>query len=188
MLSDNFMWFPQASGSQISGETTDQYFAGKGASELNSFTFNIASEETTEAKTAGKSAGKAKFGLFTVEKKVDTASVPLYKACCQATIFPSIMVAVRKAGGDHLLFMQYVFRYNQVTSVAWSGANGTERPGETIIFSFKAMGVQYISQTARGGQGQFIQQWSWNAVNQGVPGLIIPGIEGPPDFLPGIPG
>jgi type VI protein secretion system component Hcp len=184
MLSDNFIWFPQDSGSLIQGETTDSYFSSKGASELSTFTFNISGDETTEAKSAGASSGKAKFGSFTVEKVVDSASVPLYKACCQATVFPSIMVAVRKSGGDQLMFMQYIFRYNQVTGVTWSGGSGTERPKETLVFIFKAMGVQYIPQ---GPDGRELtkQQWSWNTSNQGAPGLTISGIEGPPAFLSG---
>jgi type VI protein secretion system component Hcp len=186
MLSDNFMWFPQDSGSQIQGETTDLYFANKGAFELSSFTFNLSGNEATEAKTAGTASGKAKFGSFTVEKVVDSASVPLYKACCQATVFPSIMLAVRKAGGDQLIFMQYIFRYNQLTGVTWNGGSGSERPKETIVFTFKAMGVQYIPQLASGREGTK-QQWSWNTTNQGAPGLTISGIEAPPDFLAGTP-
>ncbi|MEI9970652.1 MAG: type VI secretion system tube protein Hcp [Ignavibacteriota bacterium] len=78
----------------------------KGAFELSSFKFNIAGEEATEARSAGASSGKAKFGSFTVDKVIDTASVPLYKACCQATIFPSIMLAVRKSGGSNLIYLQ----------------------------------------------------------------------------------
>ena len=87
MLSDNFMWFPQDSGSLIQGETTDSYFSKKGACEVSTFTFKISGDEATEAKTAGTASGKAKFGTFTVEKAVDSASVPLYKAVCQATVF-----------------------------------------------------------------------------------------------------
>src|SRR5580698_5318371 len=141
MLSDNFIWFPQGGTSAITGETTDQFFATKGASELASFTFTVSGDEATEQKSgAGTASGKAKFGEFTVEKVVDSASVALYKACCQATIFPTIMIAIRKAGGDQLMFLQYIFRYNQVTSVTWSGGTGQERPKETLKFIFKAMG------------------------------------------------
>jgi type VI protein secretion system component Hcp len=186
MLSDNFIWFPGGGTSLITGETTDSYFSTLGACELSSFSFNIKGDEATEAKTAGTASGKAKFGAFTVEKVADTASVPLYKACCQATVFPTIMLAVRKAGGDQLIFMQYIFRYNQVTGVTWNGGSGQERTKETITFIFKAMGVQYIPQLASGREGTK-QQWSWNTTNQGSPGLIISGIEAPPDFLAGTP-
>jgi type VI secretion system secreted protein Hcp len=184
MASDNFMWFPQDGGSQIQGETTDQYFSKKGAFEVSTFRFTLEGDETTEARTSGASSGKAKFGSFTVEKKVDSASVPLYKACCQATIFPSIMLAVRMSGGSSLLYLQYIFRYNQVVGVAWEGGSEEDRAKETITFIFKAMGVQYIPQGADGRE-LTKQQWSWNTSNQGSPGLNISGIDGPPSFLSG---
>ncbi len=184
MLSDNFLWFPQDSGSLIQGETNDSYFSKLGACELTNFTFNISGDEATEARGSAASSGKAKFGSFTVSKVVDTASVPLYKACCQATIFPSIMLAIRKSGGSNLLYMQYIFRYNQVTGVTWSGGSGNERPTESVTFIFKAMGVQYIPQTAEGREGTK-QMWSWNTSDQGSASLIITGIEPPPRFLSG---
>jgi len=183
MLSDNFMWFPQESGSQILGETNDQYFAKWGAFELAKFKFDIKGDEATEQEGAGNS-GKAKFGTFTVDKVVDSASVPLYKALCRATIFPSIMLAVRKAGGSNLLFMQYIFRYNQVVAVNWEGGSGDERQRETVTFIFKAMGVQYIPQTPDGREGTK-QYWSWNTADQGCSSLEIEGIEKPPKFLSG---
>lgn len=182
--SDNFMWFPQDSGSQISGETTDYFFSTKGAFEVSRFRFNIEGEEATEQKSAGAASGKAKFGSFTVEKWVDSASIPLYKACCQATIFPSIMLAVRMSGGNNLIYLQYVFRYNQITGVDWEGGSGEDRPTESVTFIFKAMGMQYIPQTAAGGEGTK-QYWSWNTANQGSPGLNIQGIDPAPPFLPG---
>jgi type VI protein secretion system component Hcp len=184
MLSDNFMWFPQDGGSAISGETSDQYFKQKNAFELKTYSFNISGDETTEAKSAGASSGKAKFGSFTVEKVVDSASVPLYKACCQATVFPSIMLASRKAGGSNLLYLQYIFRYNQVTGVTWNGGSGEERPTETVTFIFKAMGLQYIPQGADGREGTK-QQWSWSTADQGGCTLTITGIEAAPKFLSG---
>lgn len=183
MIGDNFMWFPDKTGSKILGETTDDVFAKKNAFELLSFTFTMTCEETTEGKgSSGASAGKAKFGQFTIEKTVDTASVPLYKACSMGTVFPTIMLAVRKAGGSHLLYLQYIFRYNQVTGITWSGGAGSEAPKETMTFSFKAMGVQYIRQQADGREGNK-QQWAWNTAEQGGCTLDIKGIEPAPSFL-----
>lgn len=185
MTGDNFMWFPEKSGTQIFGETTDDWFAKKKAFEVGSFTFNMSASEATEGKgAAGSSAGKAKFGSFSIEKEVDSASVPLYKACSMGTIFPSIMLAVREAGGSHLMYLQYIFRYNQVTGITWSGGSGNSRPKETMVFTFKAMGVQYIQQLANGREGSK-QQWSWNTAEQGGCTLDIKGIEPAPNFLPG---
>jgi type VI protein secretion system component Hcp len=185
MTGDNFMWFPEKSGSQIHGETTDDWFSKKKAFELINFSFNMTAAEATEGKgAAGSSAGKAKFGAFTIDKAVDSASVPLYKACSMGTVFPTIMLAIRKVGGSPLLYLQYIFRYNQVTGITWNGGSGTERPKETLTFSFKAMGVQYIQQMADGREGNK-QQWSWNTSDQGGCTLDIKGIEPAPNFLSG---
>ncbi|HUB80512.1 MAG TPA: type VI secretion system tube protein Hcp [Bryobacteraceae bacterium] len=182
------MWFPGNGEPLLKGETSDQYFLQLGAFEVKKFKFDIKGDESTEQKGPGNS-GKAKFGDFTIEKVVDTASIPLYKALCRATIFPSIMLAVRKAGGSNLLFLQYIFRYNQITSIDWEGGTGTERPSESVTFSFKAMGVQYIAQSPSGGkQPGPPQTWSWNIADQGSPSLEVDGLDGAaPAFLKGIP-
>lgn len=181
MLSDNFMWI--GDGTQVTGETNDDFFCELGAFELIDFKFDITADDTTESSGSGASAGKAKFGKFEVNKSMDSASVPLYKACCSATIFPSIMVAVRKAGGDHLIYLQYIFRYNQITSLTWAGGTGAERPKETLQITFKGMGIQYIAQLPDGRPDR-PQYWAWNTANQGAPSLNIPGIAPPPAYLP----
>jgi len=184
MTGDNFMWFPEKSGAQIQGETSDDWFSKRNAFEVLTFSFNMSSAESTEGKSSGSGSGKAKFGSFSVDKVVDSASVPLYKACSQGTVFPTIMLAIRKVGGSPLLYLQYIFRYNQVTGITWSGGSGQERPKEKMVFSFKAMGVQYIQQKADGREGNK-QQWSWNTADQGGCTLDIKGIEPAPNFLPG---
>ena len=185
MIGDNFMWFPEKTGSQIHGETTDEWFSKKNAFEVSEFDFQVNSSEATEGVSAkGSAAGKAKFGAITVEKVVDAASVPLYKACSKGTIFPSAMLAIRAPGGSHLLYLQYIFRYNQITGITWSGGGGDKRPKEKLTFTFKAMGVQYIQQHADGREGTK-QTWSWNTVDQGVSSLDIEGIDGPPSYEAG---
>ena len=55
MLSDNFMWIPEKSGSQISGETQDSYFLTKNAFEVSKFSFKISGSETAEGQGGGSS-------------------------------------------------------------------------------------------------------------------------------------
>jgi type VI secretion system secreted protein Hcp len=196
MVSDNFMWIPD--GQEVVGETTDQFFQTKGAFELTKFSFKISASDTTEAKGGGgagagagggASKGKAKFGTFSIDKWVDLASASLYQACCQATIFPSICLAVVKTGGDPLIYMQYLFRYNQITGIDWDGGTGQERPKETITFSFKAMGMQYVPQLTTGGAGvNKAKQWSWNTADQTSFITTMTGIANAPAYLaPTIP-
>ncbi len=189
MIGDNFMWFPEKSGgAKVEGETADTFFAHKKAFELRKFQFTMDNKDAVDAGSKGSAAGRAKFQEFEIEKDIDAASVPLYKACSLGTLIPTIMLAVRKAGGSSLLYVQYIFRYAHVTGITWGA--GDSLPTERMTFSFKAMGFQYITQTADGGVGRR-QSWSWNTATQndkqGSPSLDIAGIESAPDFLPGQP-
>ena len=183
MVGDNFMWFVSKSGAPVSGETTDETFKKLKGFELTNFTFTMSGEEATEGKAStSSSAGKAKFGRITIDKSVDTATVSLYKACSMGTVFPTIMMGIRRVGGNQLLYLQYIFRYNQVTAVTWSGGSGVERAKESVTISFKAMAMQYIAQSADGSPIS-TQQWAWNTTDQGTSTLDIKGIEPAPDFL-----
>ena len=191
MAADNFLWFPAAAtggllsgkATQPEGETTDNWFSKKKALEVLSFGFGVSQAETSGSGSTGASAGKAKFEEFTIEKYVDLASVPLYNACTAGAHFPSIMLAVRKAGGTNLLYLQYIFRMVFVTGINWSGGGGEEAPKETIKFKFGAMGIQYIQQTASGGEGTKIQGLWSTTTNK--PSLEVPGLSAAPSFLDG---
>jgi type VI secretion system secreted protein Hcp len=191
MIGDNFMWFPEKSGSKVEGETSDSFFSRKRAFELINFRFTMDNKEAVDSGAGkGSAAGKAKFQEFEIDKEVDSASIPLYKACSLGTLIPTIMMASRKAGGSGLIYLQYIFRYNHVTGITWSGGTGNASATEKLTFAFKAMGVQYISQKPDGSEGRR-QAWSWNTAVQndrpGSPTLEIEGVESAPDFLPGHP-
>lgn len=193
MLGDNFMWFPEKSGSKVEGESTDSFFAHKKAFEIRTFSFGMDNKDSVDSgagKSSNSGGGKAKFQEFTINKRVDSASVPLYKACSLGTLFPNVMLAIRRSEGSGLIYLQYIFRYVHVTGITWEGGGGEDLASETMSFSFKAMGVQYIATKADGTQGRR-QSWSWNTVTQndksGSPSLDIDGIESPPEFLPGQP-
>jgi type VI secretion system secreted protein Hcp len=190
MAADNFLWFPDAAtggawvkgkATKPEGETTDDRFKDKKALEILSFSFGVSQAETTGSGTTGASAGKAKFEEFTIEKYVDQASAPLYNACTGGAHFPSVVLAIRKAGGDPLLYLQYIFRQVFVTNIAWSGGGGEEGFKETIKFKFGAMGIQYIQQKPDGTQGtKMSAAWSTtsNTASLNVPGLTVP----PPNY------
>src|SRR5580698_7009923 len=114
MACDNFLWFPAAAtGGLLSAaatkpqeEWTDKWFSTKGAMECLSLTFGVGQAETTSSGSTGASAGKAKFEEFQIEKFVDLASVPIFNACAAGAHFPSVMLAIRKAGGSNLIYLQ----------------------------------------------------------------------------------
>ena len=189
MACDNFLWFPEpatggllkAGSDQPKGETTDKWFMPMNALELQSISFGVSQAETTGSASTGAAAGKAKFEEFTVEKFVDLASVPLYVACCAGAHYPSVMLAIRKAGGSNLIYVQYIFRRVFVTGINWSGGGGEEAPKETIKFRYGAMGIQYVKQLSTGAGDKPIQAL-WSAVNN-KPTLDVAGLGGPPQFI-----
>jgi type VI secretion system secreted protein Hcp len=191
MAADNFLWFPDAAtgglltgkANKPEGETTDTWFSKKKALEILSVGFGVSQAETSGSGSTGAGAGKAKFEEFSVEKFVDLASVPLYNACTAGAHFPSVMLAVRKAGGSNLLYVQYVFRMVFVTGINWSGGGGEEAPKETIKFKFGAMGIQYIQQKADGTEGTKMQGLWSTTTNK--PSLDVPGLSSAPPFLLG---
>ena len=93
------------------------------------------------------------------------------------------MLAVRKAGGSPLLYLQYFFRQVFVTNIAWSGGGGEEGFKETVKFKFGAMGIQYIQQLASGLEGtKMTGLWS---TTTNKPSLDVPGLSAAPTFLDG---
>jgi type VI protein secretion system component Hcp len=124
---------------------------------------------------------QSKFEEFTVEKDVDQASAPLFQACTAGAHYPDVVLIVRKPGGSNLLYVQFIFRQVFVTGVNWSGGGGEENPKESIKFKFGAMGIQYVQQTAKGGEGTKMQGW-WST-NANQPDSTVSGLSGPPEFL-----
>ena len=191
MAADNFLWFPAAAtGGQLvgkttqpEGETSDNWFSKMKGLEVLSFSFGVSQAETSGSGSTGAGAGKAKFEEFSIEKFVDLASVPLYNACTAGAHFPRVMLAIRKAGGTNLLYLQYIFRMVFVTGINWSGGGGEEAPKETIKFKFGAMGIQYIQQKASGAEGTKIQGLWSTTTNK--PSLDVPGLSAAPTFLDG---
>jgi type VI secretion system secreted protein Hcp len=198
MLADNFMWFPGPGPdgmSEVEGETTDAWFSRKGAFELLSFNFSMTQSDllvpdrkVQQASRSGdieaaEEAVRAKFEAFTVTKMMDLASPKLYKACSTGTRFPAAMLALRKPGGEYLLYIQFIFRDVAVTGITWDGGEGDKLPQETLTFTFKAMGLQYIKQAPRGQMGDRPpQEWRWStATNSST--LEIQGLPKAPDYV-----
>jgi len=187
MAADNFLVFTGAAtggllvgkATQPEGESTDDAMAKVKAIELASFSFDIEQAQTTGSGTTGAGAGKVKFGEFTIEKDVDQSTAPIFNACTAGAHFPTMLIAVRKSGGSHLLYLQYMFSQVFVTSVGWNGAGGDDNPKETVKFRFGAMGIQYIQQKPDGTQGtKMTASWSLltndNTMGTAASGAYLP--------------
>jgi type VI secretion system secreted protein Hcp len=168
------------------GETQDDWMSKivtPAALEIKTFNFGVTQAHTTGSGAGGASAGKAAFNEFTITKFVDLASVPVFTACTVGAHYPWVMLCIRKAGGIHLLYLQYLFGQVFVTGIDWSGGGGDEAMTETIKFRFGAMGIQYIRQTATGqADAKGTQQSLWSAVTNS-PTLSVPDLPPNPPFI-----
>jgi type VI secretion system Hcp family effector len=194
-IGDNFMWDPDG---VIKGETSDSFFSRCKAFEVLEWVFKVDNgtdanykkdeeEEGEDQKKpkvssynpkTGVMPGKLKFHEIQIEKVVDSSSTLLYKACCLEDPIPSLIMVSRKAGGDALNYLQYIFREVHVTSIQWKGG-GAERAKETVTLDFKAMGMQYIQQTAE-GRATGASDWRWNRVKETNTLNIDDGSPAPP--------
>jgi type VI secretion system secreted protein Hcp len=194
MAADNFLWFPQAAtggllkgkSNKPEGETSDSTFNKDTykALEVLSFSFGVSQADTAGSSSSGAGVGKVKFDEFTIEKYVDLASVPIYNACAAGAHFPSVQLAIRKAGGSPLLYLQYIFRMVFVTNIGWSGGGGEESPKETIKFKFGAMGIQYIPQNPDGTQRPKDKMDAAWSVIANQPSLDVTGLPPAPAYVP----
>ena len=192
MACDNFLWFPTAASgglvvasqkaSQPQGETMDEWMSKNNALEIKKFTFGVTMASSGGSQSGGHSTGKVAFNEFQVEKLVDLASVPIYQACTVGAHYPYVLLAVRKAGGMHFLYLQYIFAEVFCIGIDWSGGGGDELFGETIKFRYGAMSIQYCRQKADGQPDKPIQA-AWSVVNNS-PSLTVPDLAAPPAFLP----
>jgi len=178
-LADNFMWFPPKHPSdppEIEGETRDEFFRQKRAFEVLSFRFSVSLSDRS-ATSSGDGGGGANavvapvaFDTFTITKVMDAASPMLYQVMCQhapsqqspdPTRIPAAMMAMRKPGGEFLLYLQFYFKELVITDLEWEGGGGDTPPTETVTFAFNAMGVQYRKQASKGGiAGR--TSWGWD--------------------------
>jgi type VI protein secretion system component Hcp len=175
------MWFPDADDPiRPDGETSDYWFSTFNAFELFSFGFAVTNPDEESEK------GKAKFAEITIKKKVDLASSMLYKACANSVPFSSAMIAVRKSGGNALLYLQYIFRDVRITGLTWEGGSGQDEAAEKVTFSFKAMGMQYVQQAVTGVASSNKRQYSYNVITREA-SLTIKGLTPPPAYLNATP-
>jgi type VI protein secretion system component Hcp len=143
--------------------------------------------------SVGGAKGKASLGSLTITKQLDSGSTNFYEYCSTGDVIPTINVAIRKSGGDRLIYLQYCFRANQITSVGWSGGEGTQRPVENLTIEFKAMAMAYERQSSgasyetdhSGEDPGSHHEWTWNVTQTGddQTSLIINGEDVDDPFL-----
>lgn len=156
MAVDAFIWFLKpGAGDEVVGETQDATYQPNKAFEIKDFSFGVENPTTIGSATGGAGAGKIKFNEFVIKKTTDKASPAFFKNCCTGSHYPTVIIEMRKAGGDPTSagkpFLRFKFDIVFTTKIDWSGP-GDEGPEESITFVYGKMGVKYTVQAPTGTQ------------------------------------
>lgn len=142
----------------VDGEATATGFEGQIV--LDSFQLG-ANNPTSIGAGGGAGAGKVTLSNFTVSKRTDASSVPLFLACCKGDHFANAEVTIRRAGGEQIEFLKYTFDTLFVEDISWSGGTGDEGPMETLSLAYGSVEMTYTPQNADGTAGSAIVG-GWN--------------------------
>ena len=137
----------------VEGEATAAGFEGQIV--LDSFQLG-ANNPTSIGAGGGAGSGKVTLSNFTVSKRTDASSVPLFLACCSGTHFANAEVTIRRAGGEQIEFLKYTFDTLFVEDISWSGGTGDEGPMETLSLAYGSVEMTYTPQNADGTAGAAI--------------------------------
>jgi type VI secretion system secreted protein Hcp len=148
------------------GETQDDKFKAKGASEIHSFSFGAHNPTTVGSQGSGLAGGKVALSTFNFLKKVDTSSPGLFLACCEGKHFDQVTVVLRKSGGKALEFLEYEMKNVMVENIQFNGSSGgDDTPTESVTLAYGSIKIDYQQQnkdgTALGGK----KNAGWNQIN-----------------------
>lgn len=147
----------------IQGESTDD--AHKDWIEVISYNTGITQSTSASASSGGgASSERADFQDFSIVKTLDKASPKLALACADGTHISEIILALCRAGGDKLQYMEYKLSNCIVSSVrpGGSGKGGETLPLEEVSFNFGKIEWTYTQQKRADGSGGGNVAAGWN--------------------------
>jgi len=133
----------------IKGESADK--AHKDEIDILSWSWGMSQTGTTH-RGSGGGAGKVSVQDLSVMKYVDRSSPVLMQKCCTGAHIPSVVLSVRKAGGEPLDYLILTLEDVLISSVQSGGAAGQELVTETISLNFARVKISYQPQDAKGGK------------------------------------
>ena len=117
---------------------------------LDSFSWGVTQSGADYAGSAGRGTGKASPSDFSIVKKVDSSSPGLFAACAAGTHTPTMIVTMRKAGGQPLEYLVYKFYDVMVSSYQAGGSSGSDLPQESVSFNYSKVEISYTPQDSKG--------------------------------------
>src|SRR4051812_28713770 len=108
----------------VPGEAKDTGFENQ--IEILSFSWGASNPSTVGSGSYGSSGGKVSLADFSIMKKADLASGPLFQMCAKGEHFDSAQVTLAKqSGGDApLKYLIMDFQEVYISSLQWSGSSG----------------------------------------------------------------
>jgi type VI secretion system secreted protein Hcp len=112
--------------------------------------------ETMAPKTGragGAGAGKVQMQDFHFVMKQNRASLQLAKACATGQHIKNATLVGRKAGKGQQEYMIYKFYDLLISSYQTGGAEGSDRPVDSVAFNYAKLELEYRQQKADGSLG-----------------------------------
>jgi type VI secretion system secreted protein Hcp len=139
----------------VKGESQDS--SHQGWIEILSFQLGASNPSTIGSATGGAGGGKATLSEFTLTKNTDASSPNLFQGCCSGVHYKKATIALRKAGGTALVYLQYDFTEVFISSVYWSGSAGSgDTPNESVSLAYGSINVTYTPQKVDGTAGSAV--------------------------------
>lgn len=136
----------------IKGDSTDS--AHKDWIEIQAFAHSVTQATGGAASAQGTHAGgRADHGDFSIVKRLDTASPPLFLHCCTAKPIPEVKVQLCRAMGEKTTFMEYIMKDVIVSAIRPSGSTAGEDliPLEEVSFRYGEIRLSYTPTDPRSG-------------------------------------
>ncbi len=134
--------------SGASGESKNKAYSGW--TELDSITWSM--DQPYNVKGGGLSGGQAEFREFSVTFKMDKVVPALAIKCSTGEHLDQVTITGAKMGGDQVEFFKHTMDTVMVTSLQFTGANGSEMMVHAG-FQCAKFKNEYSEQTDKGGKG-----------------------------------
>jgi type VI secretion system secreted protein Hcp len=154
----------------INGATLQTLASASQLCEVTDYSFDIEQTLNIGSQSIGAGAGKVTFNAFSITRKIDRASPPMYANCCAGTPFKMVSLFLRKSSGQGVdqgtamsgvTFVRFDFKLVAVKTIAW--AHDDESPTETLTFEYGALLISYAVQQPNGTMAA-MQTEGWNRV------------------------
>jgi type VI secretion system secreted protein Hcp len=133
----------------VKGESGDADH--KGEIDLLSWSWG-ASQHGSGGIGGGGGSGKVAVQDLTITKYVDNSTPTLFKMCCDGTHIDSVILTVRKAGGNKSLeYLTIALDTAIISGITTGGSSTGDRITEQISLNFTKVAMQYKPQDAKGG-------------------------------------